>query len=178
MLNFCRFNHILKMDPRRGSKEEYNMKPSVFTQLYIHLVFAVKYRDRLLNREIRDEVFSYMSGIITNRKHKSIIINGIPDHVHILIGGNPNDKISDLVGCLKKDSSVFINGKNWFRGKFHWQDGYGAFTYGRSQLNSIYNYIANQETHHNKRTFRNEYIELLQRFNIDYAEKYLFDFFD
>ena len=88
------------------------MKPGVFTQLYIQLVFAVKYRDRLLIQEIRNEVFGYMSGIIKNRNHKSIIINGMPDHIHILIGANPNDKISDLIACLKRGSSTFINDKN------------------------------------------------------------------
>lgn len=154
------------------------MKPGVFTQLYIHLVFAVKYRERLLTKEIRSEVFSYISGIITNRKHKSIVINGLSDHIHILIGGNPNDKISDLVGCIKRDSSTFINGKDWFKGKFHWQDGYGAFTYGRSRLNDIYNYIANQEILHKKQTFREEYTALLKKFEIEYDEKYLFDFFE
>lgn len=156
------------------------MKPGVFTQLYIHLIFSPKYRDRLLIKEIRSEIFSYISGIITNRKHKSIIINGMPDHIHILIGGNPNDKISDLVGCIKRESSSFINEKkkNWSQGKFHWQDGYGAFSYGRSQLNDVYNYIANQEIHHKKRTFREEYSALLKKFEIEYDDKYLFDFFD
>ena len=154
------------------------MKPGVFTQLYIHLVFSPKYRDRLLTKEISSELFRYISGIITNRKHKSIIINGMLDHAHILFGANPNDKISDLVGCIKKDSSTFINEKKWFRGKFHWQDGYGAFSYGRSQLNAIYNYIANQEIHHKKRTFREEYTELLKKFEVEYDEKYLFEFFD
>jgi REP element-mobilizing transposase RayT len=154
------------------------MKPGVFTQLYVQLVFAPKYRDRLLKAEIRPEVFSYISGIITNRKHKSIIINGMLDHIHILIGLNPNDTISDLVGTIKKSSSTFINEKDWFRGKFHWQDGYGAFSYGRSQLDDVYHYIKNQENHHRKRTFREEYIELLKRFEIEYDEKYLFEFFE
>lgn len=95
------------------------MKPSVFTQLYIQLVFSPKYHERLLKKEIQPEVFSYISGIITNRKHKSIIINGMSDHIHILIGLNPNDKISDLVGTIKKSSSTFINENGWFRGKFH-----------------------------------------------------------
>lgn len=154
------------------------MKPGAFTQLYTHLIFAVKYRERLLIKEIRAEVSSYISGIITNRKHKSIIINGMPDHIHLLIGLNPNDNISDLVGCIKRDSSTFINQKNWYMGKFHWQDGYGAFSYGRSQLDTIYKYIANQEIHHKRRTFRQEYTELLKKFEIEYDEKYLFDFFD
>ena len=154
------------------------MKPGVFTQLYVHIVFAVKYRERLLTKEMRDELFKYISGIITNRKHKVIIINGIADHIHILIGLNPNDKISDLVACIKRESSSFINEKKWFRGKFHWQDGYGAFTYSRSQLDNIYKYILNQEIHHKKRTFREEYFELLERFEIKFDEKYLFEFFD
>ena len=105
------------------------------------MVFAPKYRERLLKKEIRPEVFSYISGIITNRKNKSIIINGMLDHIHILIGLNPNDKISELVGTIIKSSSTLINQKGWFRGKFHWQDGYGAFSYGRSQLDNVYNYI-------------------------------------
>lgn len=103
------------------------------------------------------------------------------DHIHILIGLYPNDKISDLVGAIKKSSSTFINKKDWFRGKFHWQDGYGAFSYSRSQLDDVYHYIKNQEIHHRKSTFREEYIELLKRFEIEYIEyneKYLFEFFD
>lgn len=154
------------------------MKPGVFTQLYIQLVITPKYREKLLVKEIRNEVFSYMSGILTNRGHKSIIINGMIDHAHIFYGANPDDKISDLVGCLKKDSSTFINGKNWFGGKFHWQDGYGAFSYSRSQLDAVYRYIANQEQHHKKWTFRAEYTELLKKFAVEYDEKYLFEFFD
>ncbi|KHE91200.1 MAG: IS200/IS605 family transposase [Candidatus Scalindua rubra] len=154
------------------------MKPGVFTQLYTQLVFAPKYRERLLKKEIQPEVFSYISGIITNRKHKSIIINGMPDHIHVLIGLNPDDKISDLVGTIKKCSSTFINEKGWFRGKFHWQDGYGAFSYGKSQLDNVYNYVKNQDIHHKKGTFREEYIELLKRFDIEYDKKYLFNFFE
>ena len=122
------------------------MKPGVFSQLYVHIVFAVKYRERLLTKDTREELFKYISGIITNRKHKVIIINGVADHIHILIGLNPNDKISDLVACVKRESSSFINEKKWFRGKFHWQDGYGAFSYSRSQLDHIYKYISNQES--------------------------------
>ena len=154
------------------------MKPGVFTQLYTHLVFSPKYRERLLKKEIRSEVFSYISGIITNRKHKSIIINGMSDHIHIFIGLNPDDKISDLVATIKRDSSKFINGKGWFRGNYHWQDGYGAFSYGKSQLERIFSYIKDQENHHKKRTFREEYIELLKRFEIEYDAKYLFEFFE
>ena len=154
------------------------MKPGVFTQLYIHLVFSPKYRDRLLIKNIRGEVFSYISGIIAKRRYKSLIINGMPDHVHILYGAHPDDKISELVGCIKKESSSFINFKNWFRGKFQWQDGYGAFSYGKSQLNDIYSYVAKQELHHKKRTFQEEYAEFLEKFGVRYERKYLFEFFD
>ncbi len=154
------------------------MKPGVFTQLYIHLVFAVKYRERLLKKEIRSEVFKYISGIISNRRHKSIIINGMSDHIHILFGANPNDKISDLVGCIKKESSTFINSKGWLNGKFHWQDGYGAFSCSRSQLDNVYNYIHNQEQHHKTRSFKEEYMALLKKFSIEYDERFLFEFFD
>ncbi len=154
------------------------MKSGVFTQLYTHLVFAPKYRAGLLKDEIRPEVFSYISGIITNRKHKSIIINGMLDHIHILIGLNPDDKISDLVGTIKRRSSTFINEKSWFEGKFHWQDGYGAFSYGKSQLERIYDYIKNQEEHHEMRSFKEEYIELLKKFDIRFEKQYLFEFFD
>jgi len=94
------------------------MKPGVFTQLYIHLIFSPKYRERLLVKEIRNEVYSYISGILTNRGHKSIIVNGMADHIHIFFGANPNDKLSDLIGCIKRDSSTFINGKNGFPKNF------------------------------------------------------------
>jgi REP element-mobilizing transposase RayT len=154
------------------------MKPGVFIQLYVHLVFAVKYRERLLNEKIRSEVFSYISGIISKRKHKSIIINGVPDHIHILVGLNPNDKISDLVAAVKRSSSLYINQQNWHRGKFYWQDGYGAFSYSRSQIEKVYKYIKNQEKHHKQHTFKNEYIDLLNKFKIAYNKKYLFDFFE
>lgn len=154
------------------------MKPGVFTQLYTHLVFAVKYRERLLKENQRPELFKYISGIVTNHKHKSIIINGMSDHVHILVGLNPDESISDLVREIKRSSSLFINERKWFVGKFGWQEGYGAFSYSRSQLDSIYNYILNQHVHHKKRTFREEYLELLKKFEIEYDEGYLFEFFE
>jgi putative transposase len=154
------------------------MKPGVFTQLYIHIIFSPKYRECLLKKEIRSEVFSYISGIITNKGHKSIIVNGVIDHVHILIGLNPKERISDLVGTIKRDSSTFINDKKIFQGKYHWQEGYGAFSYSRSQLNAVYNYIQNQEAHHKKRTFKEEYMELMNKFEIQYDERYLFEFFE
>ncbi len=154
------------------------MKPGVFRQLYIHLIFAVKYRDRLLIEEYRKEIFSYMSGIITNLNHKSIIINGVEDHVHIFLGLNPKRTISDTVWEIKRSSSIFINEKKWFRKKFNWQEGYGGFSYGKSQIDRVYKYIQNQEQHHRKQTFRNEYIGFLKKFEIEYDQQFLFEFFD
>ena len=154
------------------------MKPGVFTQLYIHIIFAVKYRNRLLKEEYRPEIFSYMSGIATNMKHKSIIINGVSDHVHVFLGFNPAVSISDTVYELKRSTSLFINGKKWFRHDFNWQEGYGAFSYSRSHLENVYNYVKNQEQHHRKQTFREEYVEFLEKFEIEYDKRYLFEFFD
>ena len=154
------------------------MKPGVFTQIYIQLVFAIKNREALLINECQKEVFSYMSGIASNLKHKSIIINGMPDHIHIFIGLNPSVSISDTVYELKRSSSLFINNKKWFKGKFYWQEGYGAFSYGKSQVENVYNYILNQEKHHTKTTFREEYIDFLNIFEIDYDKRFLFEFFD
>ncbi len=154
------------------------MKPGVFTQIYIQLIFAVKNREALLINEYRKEVFSYMSGIASNIKHKSIIINGMPDHIHIFIGLNPSVSISDTVYELKRSSSLFINNKKWFRGKFSWQEGYGAFSYSKSQIENVYEYILNQEKHHTKTTFREEYIDFLNKFEIDYDKRFLFEFFD
>jgi REP element-mobilizing transposase RayT len=154
------------------------MKPGVFTQIYIQLVFAVKNREALLINKYQKEVFSYMSRIASNLKHKSIIINGMPDHIHIFIGLNPSVSISDTVYELKRSSSLFINNKKWFRSKFYWQEGYGAFSYSKSQVENVYNYILNQEKHHTKTTFREEYIDFLNKFAIDYNKRFLFDFFD
>lgn len=154
------------------------MKPGVFTQIYIHLVFAVKYRERVLKENHCSQLFKYLSGIVTNKEHKSIIINGMQDHIHILIGLNPKESISTLIGDLKRSSSIFINENKWFPGKFAWQAGYGAFSYSRSQLNNLYQYILNQPIHHKKQTFREEYISLLKRFKIEYDEKYIFEFFE
>jgi REP element-mobilizing transposase RayT len=154
------------------------MKPGSFTQLYIHMVFSPKYRESLLHSRFTSELYSYMGGLLNQKKHKSIIMNGRPDHIHVLVGLNPNISISDTVADLKRSSSLFINEKKWLPGKFQWQDGYGAFSYGRSQLDTIYQYILNQEKHHKKMTFREEYIALLRKFEVEFEEKYLFEFFE
>jgi putative transposase len=149
-----------------------------YTQLYVHLVISPKGRESLLHVKFSKELFSYISGILTNKGHKSIIINGMPDHVHILMGLNPAMAISDLVRELKKSSSSFIHEKKFVKGKFYWQEGYGAFSCSRSQLEKLYNYIQNQQEHHKKRSFRQEYLELLQKFEIPFKQEYLFEFFE
>lgn len=154
------------------------MKPGTFTQMYVQLVFAVKNRDAVLTKDIQKRVFEYMSGIITNLKHKSIIINGTSNHVHILLGLNPSISVSDTVHDIKRSSSLFINNEKLCPGRFSWQEGYGGFTYSRSQITDVYNYIENQESHHKKRTFHEEYIDFLTKNEIEFDQQFLFDFFD
>lgn len=154
------------------------MKPGVFTQMYIQLIFAVKNREAALNPAIRKEVFQYISGIVTQLKHKSIIVNGVSDHVHIFLGLHQTLSISDTVKQIKQNSSLFINRKGLGLGKFSWQEGYGAFSYSRSQIETVYNYILNQEQHHRKQTFRVEYLDFLKKFEVDFDERFLFDFWD
>ena len=154
------------------------MKPGTFTQMYIQLVFSVKNREALLHKNIRNRVFEYISGIIREMKHKSIIVNGMSDHVHILIGLHPSKSVSETVHTIKRSASLFINKEKFCRGKFSWQEGYGSFSYGRSQLDAVYNYILNQEKHHQKISFREEYIQFLGKFEIEHDERFLFDFLD
>jgi putative transposase len=154
------------------------MKPGTFTQLYVQLVFAVKNRDAVLYKTIRRRVFEYMSGIITELNHKSIIVNGISNHVHILIGLNPSKSVSETVHDIKRSTSLLINNEKLCMGKFAWQEGYGGFTCSRSQLDDVYRYIQNQEEHHTKRTFKEEYLQFLKKYKIEYDERFLFDFID
>jgi putative transposase len=154
------------------------MKPGSYTQLYVHLVFAVKNRNAVLHKNIRTRVFEYMSGIITGMNHKSICVNGVSDHVHLLIGLNPSKSVSDTVHDIKRSTTLFINNEKLCPGKFVWQEGYGGFTYSRSQLDKVYNYILQQEQHHSKSTFREEYIGFLKKYEITYNEQFLFDFMD
>jgi len=149
-----------------------------YHQIYVQVVFAVKGRENTVSSRWKDELYKYISGIITNKQQKSIIVNGMPDHVHCFIGLNPSMALADLVRDIKNNSSRFINERGFVKGKFSWQEGYGAFSYSQSQIKNVYNYILNQETHHSKRTFKEEYIELLQKFEIGFEEKYLFEWYD
>ena len=146
-----------------------------FSQIYIQVVFAVKGRGNLLQKPWREEVFKYMAGIIKEKKQKPIIVNGVADHVHLFIGLKPSMLLSDLVRDIKNNTSNFINNKEWIKGKFSWQEGYGAFSYAHSQLDNVYQYILNQEEHHKKETFKEEYQYFLQKYAIEHDEKYLFE---
>ena len=149
-----------------------------FSQIYIQVVFAVKGRQNLISKSWKDDLHKYIAGIIKGKGQKSIIVNGMPDHIHAFIGLRPSMAISDLVRDIKNNSTNFINGKNFLKGKFLWQEGYGAFSYSHSHIQNVYNYILNQEEHHRKKTFKEEYIKLLEKFEIEYNEKYLFEWIE
>ena len=151
---------------------------NTYTQITIQVVFAVKHRECVLRKQWRDEIYKYITGIFTNKNHKLLAINGVDDHVHILFGLNPSVALSDIVRDVKNNSSKFINEKKWMKGHFEWQAGYGGFSYSRSQRPGIINYIENQEEHHKKNSFRSEYLDILNTFEIDFDEQYLFDFLE
>jgi REP element-mobilizing transposase RayT len=150
--------------------------PGTFSQIYIQIVFAVKNREALIGREWKDELHKYISGIVRAKEQKSIIVNSMPDHVHLFVGLKPSLAISDMVREIKNNSTNFINERKLVKGKFFWQEGFGAFSYSHNQVESVYNYILNQEEHHRKKSFKEEYIELLKEFNIPFEERFLFDF--
>ncbi|KHJ38941.1 transposase [Pedobacter glucosidilyticus] len=146
-----------------------------YAQIYIQYVFAVKGRQNILQLPWRIEVFKYISGIIEAKGQKSIIVNGVTDHVHVFVGLKPSMNISDLIRDIKNNSSKFINQQGWVKGKFSWQEGYGAFSYAHSQVDNVYQYISNQEEHHQKKTFKEEYLDFLQKFEVKYDDRYIFD---
>jgi REP element-mobilizing transposase RayT len=149
-----------------------------YTQIYIQYVFAVKGRENLLQKPWRDEVFKYMAGIIKGKGQKPIIVNGVENHVHVFVGLEPSMSISDLVRDIKNNPTNFINEQKYVDKRFQWQKGYGAFSYAHSQINDVYQYILNQEAHHAKKTFHEEYLDFLQKFEIEYDERYLFDWLE
>jgi REP element-mobilizing transposase RayT len=147
---------------------------NTYTQIHIHFVFAVKFRQAIISNEWKEGLYKYIAGIIKSNNHKLLAINGVADHVHILIGIRPAQSISDLMKHIKQDSSKWINQNKFSKIHFEWQEGYGAFSYSKSQLNAVINYIQNQELHHKKKTFREEYIDFLEKLEIDYDEKFIF----
>jgi REP element-mobilizing transposase RayT len=155
-----------------------NTMAGTFSQVYIQVVFAVKGRENLISKQWKDDLHKYISGIIKGKKQKSIIVNGMPDHIHAFIGLRPSMSISDLVRDIKNNSTNFINDKKLVKGKFSWQEGYGVFSYAHSQLDDVYQYILNQEEHHRTKSFRKEYLDFLKKFEIEYNEKYLFEWIE
>lgn len=148
---------------------------NTYTQLYIQVVFAVKGRENLISEKNRIELEKYICGIVNNKKSKPLAIYCNPDHLHLLIGLHPTIAVSDITRDIKASSSKFINDKKWMPGKFQWQDGFGAFTYSKSQIDDMVKYILNQSMHHKKNTFKEEYLSMLQKAEIEYDEKYLFE---
>jgi len=152
--------------------------PNTYSQLYIQIVFAVKGRLNLIHEKNRNELEKYITGIISNFNQKLYAIYCMPDHIHVLVSIKPDVRISDLVRDIKANSSRFINEKKWVTGKFQWQEGYGVFSYSNAHLNNLVNYILNQPERHSVKSFREEYIELLDEFSIAYKPEYLFEFPD
>lgn len=151
---------------------------STYSQIYIQVIFAVKGRTSLIGASWEEELFKYITGIITNKDQKLLAINGMPDHIHILIGMKPACCLSDLVREVKKASNSFVKEKKFVKYKFDWQEGYGAFSYSHSALDNVIAYIQNQKEHHKKKSFKQEYIGFLKKFQVEYEEKYLFEWID
>lgn len=145
-----------------------------YTQLYVHIVFAVKYRQAALSKEWDERLRQYITGIVHNNRHKLIAINNMPDHLHLFVGLNPAQSISALMQQVKGDSSEWINKEKLTNHRFRWQEGYGAFSYARSQMDTVVRYIQNQQIHHKSKTFLAEYGEMLNRFYVDYDQSRLF----
>ena len=147
---------------------------NTYTQIHIQTVFAVQHRHCLINNAWKDQLYKYITTIIQNQGHKVLQINGMPDHIHILFGLRPCQSLSDLMKHVKQDSSKWINKKGFVNGKFSWQTGYGAFSYAKSEVPNVINYIKNQEHHHKSTSFLDEYLQMLKMFNIEFDERYVF----
>ena len=146
-----------------------------YTQIYIQVVFAVKGRNSLINHSWEEQLYKYITGIVQNKEQKMLAINGMPDHIHFLIGMKPTCCLSDLVREVKKSSNDFIKENKFCPLNFQWQSGFGAFSYSHSQLDNVIAYIMNQKEHHKKKTFKEEYLQLLTKFNIEFKNEYLFE---
>ena len=151
---------------------------NTYTQYYFHLVFAVRNRDALIKKEWKGELERYITGIVQNYRHKMLAVSTMPDHLHILIGYNVNQLIPELVEEIKTSTNAWIKEKKLSKFKFEWQRGYGAFTHSHSQIDKAIKYILSQEGHHKKRSFKDEYLEMLEKNEIIYGDEYLFEFFD
>lgn len=151
---------------------------NTYSQAYFHIVFAVKNRESLIHKIWKEQLEKYITSIVKTNNHKLIAIGCMHDHIHIFIGYNLNQTIPDLVEKIKTSSNRWIKEKEFSQFKFEWQKGYGAFTHSHSQIGAVSNYVLNQEKHHTKQTFKEEYIEMLNNFKIEYKNEYVFDFFE
>jgi putative transposase len=150
---------------------------NTFSQIYLQFVFSVKNRQSLIPKQHKEELHKYITKLVENRKAKLLAIHCMPDHIHIFVGFKPVYSIPDFIKEIKVESNEFINNKQWTKHKFAWQEGYGVFSYSHSHIDAVVKYILNQEEHHRKRTFREEYRDFLKKFEIEYNENYLFDSF-
>lgn len=151
---------------------------NTFSQIYLQFVFAVKRRECLISKEHKEELHKYITGLVRNRQAKMLAVHCMPDHTHMFVGFKPTILISNFVKEIKVESNEFINDKKWVNGKFSWQEGYGVFSYSHSHLDTVIKYVLNQEMHHQKKSFRQEYLELLKKFEVSFDEKYVFDFIE
>jgi len=165
---------LTELDWRAALRESASTMANTYTQIYIQVVFAVQGRQNLIRLERKEDLQKYMTGIVTRQGQKLIAIHCMPDHTHVLIGLKPNIALSDLVGDIKTGSTNHISENRWMAGRFSWQEGFGAFSYSHSQLTGVINYIRNQEIHHARKTFRQEYLQLLKKFEIQHDERYIF----
>jgi putative transposase len=152
--------------------------PGTFSQIYIQIVFAVKGRENLIGNDWKTALHKYIAGTIKGKGQKPIIVNGMPDHIHAFVGLRPAMAISDLVRDIKNNASNFVNDHNLVKGKFAWQESFGVFSYSHSHIGRVYDYILNQEKHHKEKTFKQEYIDFLRKFKIEFDEKYLFEWYE
>lgn len=151
---------------------------STFSQIYIQIVFAVKGRASLIHASWEEELYKYITGIVQNKDQKMLAINGMADHIHILIGMKPSCCLSDLVREIKKSSNEFIKEKKFTKIKFQWQSGFGAFSYSQKDIDNVISYVNNQKAHHKKKTFKKEYTNFLNKFQIEFKDEYLFEWID
>jgi REP element-mobilizing transposase RayT len=157
-----------------GTTYKQAIMANTYTQIHIQVVFAVQNRQSLIKNEWKDELYKYITGIVQNNNHKVLQINGMHDHIHILFGMRPTQSLSDLMKQVKQDSSKWINTKEFVNGEFLWQSGFGAFSYSKSELPNVINYIKNQELHHKSKSFQEEYLQFLKEFHIEFDERYIF----
>lgn len=147
---------------------------NTYTKIHMQFVFAVKHRDSIIQKPWKDELYKYITGIVHNNRHKMLAINGMSDHIHLLIGMRPSQSVSDLLQDIKGGSSKWINEKKFVKGRFEWQEGYGGFSYSPGEINTVIDYINNHTEYHKTISFKDEYLKLLKQFEIEYDEKYVF----